>query len=162
APAVRLWQRSLAAQEAARFRRAGTGFDRALAQAGAISPRTALAAGLARLGQARNAFAHAEAGLARGLLDDLESPGNPDVARLETLDAALVALAALPEGEQPGRAERTLREHRAVTAELTDLVAADSARRVLPLERIQKAISDDAALVLWVGADERWGCVVRS
>ena len=33
----------------------------------------------------------------------------------------------------------------------------------LPLERIQRSIPDDAALVLWITElGERWGCVVRS
>ena len=34
---------------------------------------------------------------------------------------------------------------------------------MLPLERIQRNIPDDAALVLWITElGERWGCVVRS
>jgi CHAT domain-containing protein len=71
AEATRLLQQSLAGQEAARFNLAASGFDRAVASRGGLSAALLLALGLSRLGQPANAFAHADAGLARGLLDDL-------------------------------------------------------------------------------------------
>jgi tetratricopeptide (TPR) repeat protein len=67
----RLWQQSLLAQEAARVLRAETGFERAQGSSRDISAQSALAVGLATLKQPVNAFRHAEASLARGLLDDL-------------------------------------------------------------------------------------------
>jgi len=169
--AARLLQRSLPGQEAARCHRTRTsGFDRAVAQSGKQSPRAWLAALLAYLKQPRNAFAHAEASLARGLLDDLASTSNPDLvrlrdlqARLGKLDTALIAFASLekPSAEQRTRYNALVREQRSVVSELTQLVAEDSARRVLPLSRIQRSIPDDSALVLWIDVGVRWACVVR-
>lgn len=172
AQAVHLWQRSLAGQEAARFHlQRDSGFDRAATTATVLPRGGNLAVGLAKLGQPRNAFAHAEAFLARGLLDDMATPNaSADVirlhaleARLQNLDAALVAIAGLsePSDEQRTQYAATVREQRAVLSELAELIAEDSIRRVLPLSRIQKAIPADAALVLWIDAVECWACVVR-
>ncbi len=67
--AVLLWQQSLRGQEAARAMRADTGFDRAQGGMYDLSVHATLAVGLAQLKQPRNAFRHAEASLARGLLE---------------------------------------------------------------------------------------------
>src|SRR5262249_22965595 len=91
AEALRLFQQSLRGQEAARVLRAASGFDRAQ-QARGISPREALAVGLAALRQPRNAFAHAEASLARGLLDDLAGPSSQEKARADELRTRLAKL----------------------------------------------------------------------
>jgi hypothetical protein len=51
-----------------------------------------------------------------------------------------------------------------VLARLARLAADASARRVLPLPRIQRSLPADAALVLWVDVSalgEHWSCVVR-
>src|SRR5262249_53077343 len=68
--ALRLLQVSLPGLEVARFHKAPSGFDRARASADSGPAHALLAVGLARLGQPGNAYRHAEASLARGLLDD--------------------------------------------------------------------------------------------
>lgn len=174
AEATRLWQSSLAGLETARFHRAASGFDRAESDAVRFPHRAALAVSLARLGQPRNAFAHAEAGLARGLLDDLASPGEggPQAAhdlqaRLDRLSRTLVSFAGRKDltSSQIAERDRVLLECRRTSSELARVLSANSARHILPLERIQKAIPADGALVLWIDVaelGEHWGCVVRS
>src|SRR2546421_49087 len=67
--ALRLLQDALPGQEVARFHAAPSGFHRAIvADPRAISPQVMLALGLARPQQPVEAFRHAEASLARGLL----------------------------------------------------------------------------------------------
>ena len=85
--AVLLWQQSVRGQEAARAMRADTGFDRAQGGMAGVSVQAALAVALAHLKQPRNAFAHAEASLARGLLDDLA--GLPQAQRDRAADLRL-------------------------------------------------------------------------
>jgi hypothetical protein len=68
--AVRLLEASMPGQEAARFHGANSGFDRAIATGKKASPHALLALGLAHLKEPNGAFRHAEASLARGLLDD--------------------------------------------------------------------------------------------
>jgi tetratricopeptide (TPR) repeat protein len=169
AQAVRLWQASRPALEAARFHLSASGFDRSLAGARSPNPYAALAIGLARLGQPANAFRAAEAGLARGLLDDLAAlpGGNPqeEAARLRRLDARLLALygRALTADQRRLRDELT-RQRERVLGELSRLAAAASARQVLPLGQIQAHLPADAALVLWLDDDalgEHRACVVR-
>jgi tetratricopeptide (TPR) repeat protein len=157
--AVRLWQSSLPGQEVARFNTSSTGFGRALATARRGTARAALAVGLARLGQPRNAFRHAEASLARGLLDDL--PGTKGSAgprltslasRLRALDGRLLALfgrATLSEDQERLRDELS-QQRRRVLSELAGMTADLSARQVLPLERIQGCLPGDVALLIWL------------
>ena len=104
-----------------------SGFDRAQGGMEGISVQAALAVGLAQLRQPCNAFGHAEASLARGLLDDLDSVGNPDVARLRDLqtrlgklDSALITFAGIVE---PTEAQRT--RHDALLREQRQLVQPD-------------------------------------
>jgi tetratricopeptide (TPR) repeat protein len=170
--AVRLWQASLPLHEVARLRRADTGFDRAGVRRQGFSAHAALAVGLARLGQPLGAFRHAEVDLARGLLDDLALLGEDSRraaaldARLEALDEKLLALfgrASLTPTQREQREELS-RQRREAQARLERLAADASAGRVLPLERIQRQLTDDEALVLWVNAsvlEEYWACVVR-
>jgi tetratricopeptide (TPR) repeat protein len=170
AEAVLVWQASLPGQEAARFHTAATGFDRARASSLRASPHLALAWGLARLGQPRNAFRHAEAGLARGLLDDRAS-STTDAPRIAALSARLKALDArlLPlldrsdlSADQRHLRDDQLAQRRRVVADLARLSAAVSARQVLPLERIQEQLPADGALLFWLdeGAPPL-ACVVR-
>jgi tetratricopeptide (TPR) repeat protein len=174
AGALRLLQVSLSDQETARYHIASSGFDRAEVFGQRINPHEWLALGMARLGQPRNAFRHAEASLARGLLDDLASEEPADRVRLaslsahlKTLDDKLVPLfgvAELSEDRKRLRDELS-RQRREAISELSRLSAAVSARQVLPLWRIQKQIPADSALVLWmenVALGECRGCVVRS
>jgi tetratricopeptide (TPR) repeat protein len=169
--ALRLIQASLPDQEVARFHVAATGFDRAVASARMVSPQAMLAAGLARLGQPRNGFRHAELALARGLLDDLAGtdPGERDrvtrlSAELHSLDIRLTPLLGLSgsSGKQTTERDQLFHRRRTLQAELARLASAVSARQVLPLERIQRQIPADAALVLWIDdLGEHLGCVLR-
>jgi tetratricopeptide (TPR) repeat protein len=168
--AVRLLQASLPAQEAARHHQAATGFDRAQLRDYKAYP--ILTVGLAGLNQPRNAFAAAELNLARGLLDDLAAPAG-DTAEVRSLQAQLADLSRrlLPlagraglSDEQIRRRDELMARQRETASRLVRVLSAASQRQVLPLERIQKAIPADGALVFWIdvwGISERWGCVVR-
>jgi tetratricopeptide (TPR) repeat protein len=170
--ALRLLQASLPGLEASRFQIAATGFDRALAWGQTISHHTVLALGLARLGQARNAFRHAEASLARGLLDDL-MPGSPDQhrreqlsTRLAALDARLLPLLSLarPTPPQRRRREELAAERRVLETQMAILASEVSARRLLSLERIQAHLPADTALVFWLDVremGEHRACILR-
>ncbi len=66
---------------------------------------------------------------------------------------------------QRHRREALLKERADLLARLARQSAEESERLLLPLERIQKQVSADAALVLWVDATplgEHWACVVRA
>jgi CHAT domain-containing protein/Tfp pilus assembly protein PilF len=171
AEALRLLQARQPDQEATRFHVASTGFDRALASTGKASPHAMLAAGLARLGQPRNAFRHAEMALARGLLDDLAAADPTERQRVAALSTELhglgrrlvplLGLSALS-SEQAAQRDRLVQSRRSLEAALAQLASAVSARQVLALEDIQRKISADAALVLWIDElDEHLGCVLR-
>jgi CHAT domain-containing protein/tetratricopeptide (TPR) repeat protein len=169
--AVRLLSASLPGQEAARFHRAASGFDRALGGYGP-SPHALLALGLARQGEPGRAFAHAEASLARALLDDLAPAGkHADLAALERelrrLDRRLLPLLGRVKLAAPEKKlrEGLLAEHRAVRSRLARLTAAGSSGLVLGLAEIQGRLPADAALVLWLDVEElgeHWACVVRA
>jgi CHAT domain-containing protein/tetratricopeptide (TPR) repeat protein len=172
--AVRLLRDSLPGQEAARFHHAASGFDRAVALGKNVSPRVLLAMGLARLRQPVEAFAQAEASLARGLLDDLAAPAAADARRmaalrdqLDQLDVQLVPLLGpvrLSE-EQKARREELVRQRRAAQSRLARLAADASAQLLVPLADVQQQLPADAALVLWLDVDnlgEHQACIVRS
>jgi tetratricopeptide (TPR) repeat protein/CHAT domain-containing protein len=169
AEATRLLQRSLPGQEVARFHKADSGFDRALASRDGLSPELLLALGLARLRQPRNAFAHADAGLARALLDDLLR-SDTDVTsladRLAKLDEQLLPLFGR-DGLSKAQArlrEELILQRREFSAELVRRTAAASARQLLPLADIQEQIPQEAALVFWIDSPvfgEFQACIVR-
>jgi CHAT domain-containing protein/tetratricopeptide (TPR) repeat protein len=171
--AVRLLQASLPGQEAVRFHGAASGFDRAIASGERASPQVLLALGLAHLKQPHDAFRHAEASLARGLLDDLAAASADHArqiaslrAQLDRLDRQLLPLfgrAALP-AEQKAAREGMVRQRRQALAGLARLAAEVSSRQLLPLADIQKHLPADAALVLWLDDDtlgEHRACIVR-
>jgi CHAT domain-containing protein/tetratricopeptide (TPR) repeat protein len=172
---VRLLQASLPSLEAARFHRGASGFDRAVATPGLeTSPHVLLAVGLARLGRPAAAFRHAEAGLARGLLDDLAGPGKDEAAELDALHARLDRLDEqfLPlfgrtnlSADEKALREELGRQRRETLARVARLSAAVSLRQVLPLADIQKQLPDEAALVYWLDLDrlgEHDACVLRA
>jgi CHAT domain-containing protein/Tfp pilus assembly protein PilF len=171
AEGLRLLQASLPDQEAARFHTASTGFDRALASTRQASPHALLAAGLARMGQPGNALRHAEMALARGLLDDLAAVDAAQRQRLAGLSTQLSALgqrlvpllgAATLSPEQASLREQLLQRRRALEAQGASLASALSAQQVLGVADIQRHISADVALVLWIDAlGEYLGCVLR-
>ena len=169
AAAAHFWEKALVGYECGRLQASSSGFDRALFHVEYVSPRSALAVCLVRLEKPREAWQHAETDLARGLLDDL-LPAAEDTddarrrVRVGNLDQILLPLIALenPDAEQVKRREALSRERDALLAELADSAARRSRARVLPLERIQRQLPSDAALIFWldVGA-EHWGCVLR-
>jgi tetratricopeptide (TPR) repeat protein len=170
--AARLLSASLPGQEVARFRKADSGFGRALA-ARQVSPHVLLALGWARLGWPGNAFAHAEAALARALLDDL-APADKNAAplvaldsRLRRLDGRLLPLlgrAKLSAQEEKVR-DTLLGEQRALRSRLARLAAASSSAGLLSRGDVQKHLPADAALVLWLDVaelGEHWACLLRA
>ena len=177
--------------EHARLAISFTGLDRATFAA-ERSPLPLLAALQARRGQATEAWAHLEAYLARGLLDDLSARrGRPLddqerrheqdlLGRLQRLDKQLAALAPGPHEDATRRPlqDRLGRDRDAVLAELTalerDLTAkyGPAAGQTYDLATIQAHLPPDAALVAWLdlGALPRaaepggmhWACLVRA
>src|SRR5205085_1143324 len=128
---------------------------------------------LLRLKEPLRAWEHAEADLARGLLDDLSpsaEPGAEDSAKLARVDGLNKALLPLLTREELTREE--LQERAALTQERADLlaqlaraVAKRTQDRILPLPDIQKQIPRDAALVFWLDLEslgQHLGCVLRS
>jgi tetratricopeptide (TPR) repeat protein len=169
AAATRLLQSSLAGQEVARFHKASSGFDRALATRYGLTTGQLLALGLARLRQPRNALAHADASLARGLLDDLVH-GHTDVSALASqlarLDERLVPLygRTVLSPAQAELREELFRQRRRLSSEMARRTAAVSARQLLSLADIQKQIPRQAALVFWIdsiGLNEYQACILR-
>jgi CHAT domain-containing protein/Tfp pilus assembly protein PilF len=166
--AIRHWQAALLGYDAGRLGRAASGFDRALAGANFLLPRDGLALAHARLGEPALAWQHAEAGLARNLLDDRAAAAPEDassLSHLRRLDDRLLPLFGL---ERPSEDQRRLRDEltrqrRAVLARLSQQAATRSAELVWPLQRIQEQWPSDAALVLWLGLPgENWACVLRA
>jgi Tfp pilus assembly protein PilF len=178
-----LWQAAAEGLEASRLRLAASSLDRAAAAR--IRPHLGLAACRARLGRGADAWEAAEAGLARGLLDDLAAraalPPDPErergaaerAARLAELDRLLPPLVAaekLP-GEDRRRRGELLAERAAREAEAAREAAGLSRRAVLPLDTVQARLAPDEAFAFWVdlsadpgAADpkgDHWGCVVR-
>jgi Tfp pilus assembly protein PilF len=183
AEAEPLWRSAADSLEASRLRLAASSLDRAAAAR--IHPHLGLAACRARLGRGAGAWEAAEAGLARGVLDDLAAraalPPDPEyyrraarrATRLGELDRLLPPLVA---AEKPGEADRRRRdelvkERGELDAELAREAAALSRRAVVPLGRVQARLAPDEALVFWVDpttapgaadpAGDHWGCVVR-
>jgi tetratricopeptide (TPR) repeat protein len=169
AEAVRYWQAALLGFETGRLEASKTGFDRSLFRAGENSPRAELAAALVRLGKPAEAWRHAERDLARGLLEDLlpaqASPADAErFQRLRRLDEAVVPLIARAglDAEQKKQLAALSQERDGLLDEVAREAARRSRRGVLPLERIQKQIAADAAVVFWLDAlDLRLGCVLR-
>ena len=184
------WLRAVRSLDKGRLLVAFTGLERA--GGSKASPRPALAAVLARLGQPAEAWQSLEEDLGRGLLDELAARQDrrltpAERARLRELTAALERLDKLVETTLKGldQAERAKRfedlKHQRELASIalgefqTKLVQDNKALagEVARLSEIQAALSVDAALVAWVdvppvgpnAADpdgEHWGVVVRS
>jgi CHAT domain-containing protein len=168
AETVRLLRAAVERWEVARLQAAASGFDRAVFSSTRPSPQTALAVALARMGRPVEAFAHAEAGLARALLDEWGSAlaERADLlAQVERLDRRLLPLLASAKltDEQKRLRQELTEQRRGLLKRLAGDLAARSGKRVWSVERIQKSLPADAALVLWIDAPtEAWGCVVRA
>ena len=169
AEAVPYWEKALRGADWGRSRASTSGFDRSLYRVRLVPPRSALAACLLRLGRPLEAWRHAEADLARGLLDDLLPPAESTAdarrrARLGQLDRALLPLLAIekPNAEQLERRNSLARERDTLLAEQADGTAQRIRDRVLSLPSIQKQLAADAALVFWLDIPgEHLGCVLR-
>jgi tetratricopeptide (TPR) repeat protein len=166
--ALHAWQAALLGHDTGRLARASTGFDRALVGANYLTPRQGLVLVHARLKEPSLAWQHAEADLARGLLDDLGGALDENAsmrAQRKKLDERLLPLLTsgkLSEDQQRLRQELTAQRRDLLTRMAKD-GAARSGGRLWSLQRIQKHLSDDAALLLWVSArGENWGCVLRA
>ncbi len=184
AEAEPLFRAAAASFEMARLRVSTTGFERASFGA-KRSPFAAFAACLARLEKPADAWSAQESDLARGLLDDLSTRLPPSLdpkqqqrqqiraARLDQLDRLLPPLLTaqkLSDAERKQR-DRLSQERDALQTELTQDAAELARREVFALDRIQKQLPADAALVSWIdhqaspkAADPRgdhWACVVR-
>jgi len=187
------WLRALKSLDKARLRVAFTGLERAGTKEEAIrSPRPALAAVLARLGQLAEAWQTLEEDLGRGLLDELAARQDQKLApaeraRLRDLTTELEKLDKLVE-TAPKDLEKTERAKRFEDLkrqrELASIALGEFQTKlfqdhkeltgeVARLSEIQAALPPDAALVAWVdippvgpnAADpdgEQWGVVVRS
>jgi hypothetical protein len=184
AQAEPLYREAAASFEAIRLRITSTGLDRA-AFAEDQSPLAGLAVCLARLDRPTEAWQFAEAGLARGLLDDLAArsalPPSPQeqqqrrsrATRLDQLDQQLLPLLTATQLTDADKIRRDAlrRERAALQAELARDAAAEAERDVYALGRIQAQLPADAALVFWTdlhsgpkAADpkgDHWACVVR-
>jgi tetratricopeptide (TPR) repeat protein len=171
-----LWQKGAESMEAARLRLAVSSLDRA--RAVQLQPHVGFAACLARLERPAEAWSAAEAGLARGLLDDLaarvalaadaetQRRDGQRAARLDALDRLLVPLLRHDklDDEQRRRRNELLRERGRLDAEAAEVAADRSRRSVVPLADVQAALATDTALVFWVDygkTGDHWGCVVR-
>jgi CHAT domain-containing protein len=169
------WQKGAEAIEAARLRLAAAALNKAVAVR--VQPHPGLAACRARLGRPEEAWAAAEAGLARGLLDDLAAraaaPADATLdsdrrraARLDALDRQLTPLLTREklDADDQRRRDALLKERQALDEEVARAAAARSAKSVLPLAEVQAALAADAALVFWVDLPktaDHWGCVLR-
>ncbi len=171
-----LWQAAADGFEASRLRLAASTLDRAAAVS--IQPHLGLAACRAHLDHPEDAWAAAEAGLARGLLDDLavraglstddaaERRDRERAARLDALDRILAPLLAAPGLDETDRRRRDelLKERKELDEQAARTASEQSRQAVLPLKEIQGRLKPDEALVFWVDfslAGDHWGCVVR-
>jgi tetratricopeptide (TPR) repeat protein len=183
------WLSAAKGLDQARLRVAFTGLERA----GTVkSPRPALAAVLARLGQPAHAWQALEEDLGRGLLDELATrqdgrlaPTQRDrlrelIADLERLDRLVEATPKdLDQAERARRFEDLRRQRERASIALGEFQArlvrehGALAGPVARLSAIQAALPADAALVAWgdlppVGPNaadpdgEHWGVVVRA
>jgi tetratricopeptide (TPR) repeat protein len=184
AAAEQSWVDAARTFEVVRLRSGGGGLQRA-AFAARHSPFPALTACRARLGKPLLAWDSLEAGLARGLLDELSAPLTPDLSpaerqRQHTLATTLEGLArqvaavlqVQPQTDQDRvRFQQLVRQRQAAEAELERLAALLSARQVSDRQRIQAQLPADAAWVAWVDPKvlpnaananaEHWACVLR-
>jgi tetratricopeptide (TPR) repeat protein len=167
--AIRHWQAALLGHDAGRLARASFGFDRALAGADRLTPQEGLALSHARLKEPALAWQHAEAGLARNLLDDRAGAAAPEDAALHShlrrLDERLLTLFGRekPSEDQERLRDELTRQRRDVLAQMSRQAAARSAGLVWPLPRIQEQLPADAAVVVWLGGlGENWACVLRA
>jgi hypothetical protein len=146
---------------------AAAGFDRSLFAVTQTQPRLLLACLLAADGKASEAWRHAEAHLARGLLEALsgaKQAENLSSGELAILDERIMALLGLeePTAEQRKECDELVSQRRALLADQARRVAERLDRLVWSLPRMQKHLRADAALLLWLdAAQEHFACLLR-
>jgi CHAT domain-containing protein/tetratricopeptide (TPR) repeat protein len=166
--AIVLLQAACRAGDYSRTHGAGSGFDRALFEpSDKVAPHQLLAIARAALQEAQPAWEEVEAYLARGLLDDLDPASRRDLAsssRLEQMDQQLVPLLSRSDltSAERGRRDALLQECATLRQTLTQAAAERSARRVWPLEKLQAALPDDTAVLVWLDVRrEHWAGILR-
>jgi tetratricopeptide (TPR) repeat protein len=171
-------QQAARAFEAARLQVNFTGLDRA-AFTSRESPLPLLAALRARLGRSASAWEALEAGLARGLLDDLAARRRTLSAaqrrrfddllgQLRLLNRQLPALLAA-RGDAARRHAERLRRRRAAAQQAFNELQAELARehgpgggQVYDRAHVQKHLAREDALLAWIdGRGEHWACLLR-
>jgi CHAT domain-containing protein/tetratricopeptide (TPR) repeat protein len=146
---------------------APAGFDRSLFAATQTQPRLLLSCLLAADGKASAAWRHAEAHLARGLLEALSGTKqgeNLSSGELAKLDARVVPLLGVekPTAEQRKQRDDLVSQRRALLAAQARRVAERLDRLVWSLPRVQKHLRADDALLLWLdAAQEHFACLLR-
>jgi tetratricopeptide (TPR) repeat protein len=165
--AIRHLRRALLGLDVGRHSAAPAGFDRSLFAATQTQPRLLLSCLLAAEGKATEAWRHAEAHLARGLLEALsagkqaEDAGSGELAKL---DARIVAVQGLekPTAQQQKQRDDLVSQRRALVAARARRVAERLDRLVWSLARVQKHLGADTALLLWLdAAQEHFACLLR-
>jgi tetratricopeptide (TPR) repeat protein len=159
---------ALLGHSAGRLSKGGRGFERAMGEG--RSPYAYLALMSAGDGKPAEAWRHAEAGLARNLLEDLaESAPTEDMqlaASLRALDQQVLAL--LSKNKREAAEQKLLDDlsgqRKAVSKEMARRMAERSALLVWPLDKVQKYVPNDAAVVFWLETSFHgvWACVVRA
>jgi tetratricopeptide (TPR) repeat protein len=165
--AIRHLRLALLGLDAGRHSAAPAGFDRSLFAATQAQPRLLLACLLAADGKATEAWRHAEAHLARGLLEALsgaEQAEDGSSGELAQLDARIVPLLGLekPTAQQQKERDNLVKLRRTLLAEQAKRVAERLDRLVWSLPRVQKHLRADDALLLWLdAAQEHFACLLR-
>jgi tetratricopeptide (TPR) repeat protein len=147
------------------------------------SPHAMLAAAKTGAGRSAEAWSAMEAGLARGLLEEmasrLGSGFTPDELRrrnefrvlVTRINARILALVGRPKrtNSESAELEGLIEQRKKLEESLIELAVAASRREVATLAQLQAALPSDVAFVAWVdeseqsrGMQEHWGCVVRS
>jgi CHAT domain-containing protein/tetratricopeptide (TPR) repeat protein len=165
--AMRHLRLALLGLDVGRHSAAPPGFDRSVFPTTQSQPRLLLACLLAADGKATEAWRHAEAHLARGLLEALSGGSLAPEAgsgELAKLDQRIVALLALPKPmtEQQKQRDELVKQRRALLAAQAKRVAERLDQLVWSFPRVQKQLGADDALLLWLdAAQEHFACLLR-
>jgi tetratricopeptide (TPR) repeat protein len=160
---------ALAGHAAGRVAAGDRGFERALATE-SITPHFYLALLQSRFDHPGEAWRHAEAGLARNLLEDVAgtkmSEDVRQTSRLQDLDQQILVLVSKEkrDRQEQQRFEKLTSERADLCKDLARQAEERSGKLVWQLEKIQKHLPQDAAVVFWLETNVQgnWACVLRS
>jgi tetratricopeptide (TPR) repeat protein len=171
------------AMEMARLRTISLGLERAYFDTSHSA--LSLIRSLVRAGQGTQAWSYLESKLARGLLDEMSASRSRPLpaaeqqrvqtlsGQLRRLEKEITSLVNAKESVEQvrGPLQALLQQRKEEETELARIAAAQSAREVYNLERVQSQLPADAALVAWVDVqgqpiaadphEEHRACVVR-